>query len=94
MKKKISYLLRLTISYSKFIVMLFTLSLLKTEINQDQNFKYLSHSSCHLKISTLYIGEQQNIRRINLCPKNFFNVDKKFNLNELNINYEKNRRNV
>ena len=33
-------------------------------------------------------------KRINFCPKNFLNVDKKNNLNPLNINHKQIRRKV
>ena len=94
MKKFLASILRLSISYGKFAVMLFTLSLIKTGINENPNFRYLSKSSQYLKICALYVGEQQNIRRNKFCPKNFLNVDKKLNLNSLNINHEQNRRKV
>ena len=80
MKKFLASILRLSISYGKFAVMLFTLSLIKTGINENPNFRYLSKSSQYLKICALYVGEQQNIRRNKLCPKNFLNVDKKLTI--------------
>ena len=94
MKKSLANILRLSISYGKFAVMLFTLSLIKTGINENPNFRYLSKSSQYLKICALYVGEQQNIRRNKFCPKNFLNVDKKLNLNPLNINHEQKRSTV
>ena len=49
MKKFLASILRLSISYGKFAVMLFTLSLIKTGINENPNFRYLSKSSHYLK---------------------------------------------
>ena len=41
MKKFLASILRLSISYGKFAVMLFSLSLIKTGINENPNFRYL-----------------------------------------------------
>jgi len=94
MKKIFSSILRLSIAYSKFGVIIFTLTLFKTVVNADTNNKYSSSSLNYLEFHSFCIGEQQNIRRENFCPKNFLNVDKKINSNPLNINHEKKRRKV
>ena len=94
MKKVFSSILRLTISYCKFVVIIFSSTLLKTSSNTDANVQYFNTSSHCFGFYSFSIGEQQNIRRNNICPKNSLKVDKKINLISLNINHEQNRRKV
>jgi len=94
MKKIFSSILRLTISYSKFFVIVFTLTLFKSSINSDASIQYSNTYSHYLGFYSFSIGEQQNIRRDKICPKNSLKVDKKINLISLNINHEQKRRKV
>tara|TARA_Y100001970_G_scaffold77676_1_gene98755 strand:+ start:4703 stop:4987 length:285 start_codon:yes stop_codon:yes gene_type:complete len=94
MKKLFSCIFRLIISYGKFGVVVFTLALFKNVAISDLNTSLSTTSLKYLGFNNFYIGEQQNIRRINFCPKNFLNVDKKNNLNPLNINHKQIRRKV
>ena len=94
MKKLFSYIFRIIISYGKFGVVVFTLALFKNVATSDLNTSFSTTSLKYFGFYNFYIGEQQNIRRINFCPKNFLNVDKKNNLNPLNINHKQIRRKV
>ena len=85
---------RLFVAYAKFGVMIFSLSLMNAALKSDNGFIYLSSASQFLKLGGIYVSEQQNIRKKKYCPKNFLNLDKKLNLNALNINHEQNRRSV
>jgi hypothetical protein len=53
---------RLIVAYSKFGLMIFSLSLMNTALKADENFLYLKASSQFLKLGGVYIQETQNIR--------------------------------
>ncbi len=69
MKTIISSTLRLILSYSKFGLMVFSLSLINTALRSDNNFYYLNSGSQFLKISGVYIQERKNIRQRKLINK-------------------------
>ena len=69
MKTIISSTLRLIVSYSKFGLMVFSLSLINTALKSDNNFYYLNSGSQFLKISGVYIQERKNIRKRKLINK-------------------------
>ena len=69
MKTIISSTLRLILSYSKFGLMVFSLSLINTALGSDNNFYYLNSGSQFLKISGVYIQERKNIRQRKLINK-------------------------
>ena len=69
MKNIFAYISRLIVSYCKFGVMIFSLSLINTALKADDNFRYLNSTSQFLKLSGVYIGEQQNIRNKKLINK-------------------------
>ena len=62
MRTIISSISRLIVAYSKFGVMIFSLSLMNTALNANEGFAYLSTNSQFLKLSGVYIQENQNIR--------------------------------
>ena len=70
MKKVFAYISRLLVSYSKFGIMIFSLSLMNTALKSNGNFIYLAQSSQFLKLGGIYVGEQQNIRNRKLINNN------------------------
>ena len=69
MTKILTYISRLLISYSKFGIMIFSLSLINTALKSDDNFRYLTQSSQFLKLGGVYINEEKNIRKRKLVNK-------------------------
>ncbi len=69
MKTIISLTTRLILSYSKFGLMVFSLSLINTALKSDDNFYYLNSGSQFLKLSGVYIQEKNNIRNRKLINK-------------------------
>ena len=69
MKTIIASITRLILSYSKFGLMVFSLSLINTALRSDNNFYYLNSGSQFLKISGVYIQERKNIRQRKLINK-------------------------
>ena len=69
MKTIIISITRLILSYSKFGLMAFSLSLINTALKSDNNFYYLNSSSQFLKLSGVYIQEKNNIRNRKLINK-------------------------
>tara|TARA_B100001179_G_C18233490_1_gene250998 strand:- start:15 stop:257 length:243 start_codon:yes stop_codon:yes gene_type:complete len=69
MKNIFAYISRLIVSYCKFVVMIFSLSLINTALKSDDNFRYLNSTSQFLKLGGVYINEQQNIRNKKLINK-------------------------
>jgi len=63
MKKVLANISRLLVSYSKFGIMIFSLSLINTALKSDNNFIYLTQSSQYLKLGGVYINEEKNIRK-------------------------------
>ena len=53
---------RLTVAYSKFGIMIFSLSLMNTTLKADQSFYYLATNSQFIKLGGVYVQETQNIR--------------------------------
>ena len=62
MKKIFASVSRLTVAYSKFGIMIFSLSLMNTALKADQGFYYLATNSQFLKLGGIYVQENQNIR--------------------------------
>ena len=69
MKTIIASTTRLILSYSKFGLMIFSLSLINTALKSDDNFYYLNSGSQFLKLSGVYIQEKNNIRNRKLINK-------------------------
>ena len=69
MKTIIASITRLILSYSKFGLMVFSLSLINTALKSNDNFYYLNSSSQFLKLSGVYIQEKNNIRNRKLINK-------------------------
>ena len=69
MKKILACISRLLISYSKFGIMIFSLSLINTALKSDDSFRYLNQSSQFLKLGGVYINEEKNIRKRKLVNK-------------------------
>ena len=69
MKTIIASITRLILSYSKFGLMIFSLSLINTALKSDDNFYYLNSGSQFLKLSGVYIQEKNNIRNRRLVNK-------------------------
>ena len=69
MKTIIASIIRLILSYSKFGLMLFSLSLINTALKSDNNFYYLNSGSQFLKLSGVYIQEKNNVRNRKLITK-------------------------
>ena len=69
MKTIIALITRLILSYSKFGLMLFSLSLINTALKSNDNFNYLNSGSQFLKLSGVYIQERKNIRKRKLINK-------------------------
>ena len=62
MKKIFASVSRLTVAYSKFGIMIFSLSLMNTALKADQTFYYLAANSQFLKLVAVYVQDTQNIR--------------------------------
>ena len=62
MKKIFASVSRLTVAYSKFGIMIFSLSLMNTALKADQSFYYLVANSQFLKLGAVYVQDTQNIR--------------------------------
>tara|TARA_B100001996_G_C18173697_1_gene405452 strand:+ start:196 stop:429 length:234 start_codon:yes stop_codon:yes gene_type:complete len=62
MKKIFASISRLTVSYSKFAIMIFSLSLMNTALKANDNFYFLAANSQFLKLGGVYVQENQNIR--------------------------------
>jgi|TARA_E500000178_G_C16500229_1_gene521284 hypothetical protein len=62
MKKIFASVSRLTVAYSKFGIMIFSLSLMNTALKADNGFSYLAANSQFLKLGGVYVQETQNIR--------------------------------
>ena len=62
MKKVFASISRLTVAYSKFGIMIFSLSLMNTALKADEGFMYLATNSQFLKLGGVYVQETQNIR--------------------------------
>ena len=62
MKKVFASISRLTVAYSKFGIMIFSLSLMNTALKADQSFYYLAANSQFLKLGAVYVQDTQNIR--------------------------------
>ena len=62
MKKVFASISRLTVAYSKFGIMIFSLSLMNTALKADNGFTYLAANSQFLKLGGVYVQETQNIR--------------------------------
>ena len=69
MKTIITLTTRLILSYSKFGLMVFSLSLINTALKSNDNFYYLNSGSQFLKLSGVYIQEKNNIRNRRLVNK-------------------------
>ena len=69
MKTIIASTIRLILSYSKFGLMIFSLSLINTALKSDNNFYYLNSGSQFLKLSGVYIQEKNNIRNRKLINR-------------------------
>jgi hypothetical protein len=73
MKDIFASLSRLIVAYSKFGIMIFSLSLMNTTLKADQSFYYLATNSQFIKLGGVYVQETQNIRNkklINQIIKN------------------------
>ena len=62
MKKIFASISRLIVAYSKFGIMIFSLSLMNTALKADEGFMYLATNSQFLKLGGVYVQETQNIR--------------------------------
>ena len=62
MKRIFASISRLAVAYSKFGIMIFSLSLMNTALKADQGFTYLTANSQFLKLGGVYVQETQNIR--------------------------------
>ena len=70
MKKIFACVSRLIITYSKFGIMIFSLSMMNTSLKAEQSFYYLATNS---QLGEVYVQETQNIRNkklINQLIKN------------------------
>ena len=69
MKTIIAATTRLMLSYSKFGLMVFSLSLINTALKSDDNYYYLNSGSQFLKLGGVYIQEKNNIRNRKLINR-------------------------
>ena len=69
MKKIFASVSRLTVAYSKFGIMIFSLSLINTALKADQGFYYLATNSQFLKLGGVYVQDNQNIRYRKMIDK-------------------------
>tara|TARA_B100001173_G_C15737778_1_gene441417 strand:+ start:413 stop:646 length:234 start_codon:yes stop_codon:yes gene_type:complete len=73
MKKIFASVSRLIVSYSKFGIMIFSLSLMNTALKADQGFYFLAANSQFLKLGSIYVQENQNIRNRKLINESVKN---------------------
>ena len=69
MKKIFASVSRLTVAYSKFGIMVFSLSLMNTALKADQGFYYLATNAQFLKLGGVYVQDNQNIRNKKMIDK-------------------------
>ena len=69
MKKIFASVSRLTVAYSKFGIMIFSLSLMNTALKADQSFYYLAANSQFLKLGAVYVQDTQNVRNQKMIDK-------------------------
>ena len=62
MKKFIANITRITITYSKFLIMIMLLSSSGTPVKADDSFTYLKCGKRYLKLSGIYLYKNYNIR--------------------------------
>ena len=62
MKKFIANISRITITYSKFLIMIMVLSSSGTPVKADDAFTYLKCGTQYLKLSGVYLYKNYNIR--------------------------------
>ena len=62
MKKFIANISRITITYSKFLIMIMLLSSSGTPVKADDAFTYLKCGTQYLKLSGVYLYKNYNIR--------------------------------
>ena len=62
MKKFIANITRITITYSKFLIMIMLLSSSGTPVKADDAFTYLKCGTQYLRLSGVYLYENYNIR--------------------------------
>ena len=62
MKKFIANIIRITITYSKFLIMIMMLSSSGTPVKADDAFTYLKCGTQYLQLSGIYIKSNYNIR--------------------------------
>ena len=62
MKMIFASISRLMVAYSKFGIMIFSLSLMNSALKADEGFIYLATNSQFLKLGGVYVQETQNIR--------------------------------
>ena len=62
MKMIFASISRLMVAYSKFGIMIFSLSLMNSALKADEGFIYLATNSQFLKLGGVYVQENQNIR--------------------------------
>ena len=62
MKKFIANIFRITITYSKFFIMIMLLSSSDTPVKADDAFTYLKCGTRYLQLSGIYIKSNYNIR--------------------------------
>jgi hypothetical protein len=75
MKKVFASISRLTVAYSKFGIMIFSLSLMNTALKADSGFTYLAANSQFLKLSGVYVQETQNIRNKKLINESVKDIN-------------------
>ena len=65
MKSFIHLTIRLVISFGKFGILFYTISLASIALNSSDNFRYLKNGSPILKLSASYIQDRtnQNVKR-------------------------------
>ena len=69
MKKIFASVSRLIVAYSKFGIMIFSLSLINTALKADHGFYYLATNSQFLKLGAVYVQDTQNIRNKKMINK-------------------------
>ena len=62
MKKFITNITRVTITYSKFLIMIMVLSSSGTPVKADDAFTYLKCGTQYLKLSGVYLYKNYNVR--------------------------------
>ena len=62
MKKFIANISRITITYSKFLIMIMVLSSSGTPVKADDAFTYLKCGTQYLKLSGVYLYKNYNVR--------------------------------